>query len=176
MTQTTTATPGGATPGGATPADVTPGRIFLVVIDDSVELSVALAYACRRARHSGGRVALLYVMEPTEFQNWRMVEDLMREERRLEAEQRLQRHAKEVHRLAGTVPVLYLREGERREQLLRLIDEDRSISILVLAASSGPEGPGPLISYLATAGYTRLRIPVTIVPGTLSQADIEAVS
>ena len=151
-------------------------RIFLVVIDESVELSVALTYACRRARRCGGRVALLYVMEPTGFQGWRTVEERMREERRVEAEQVLQRHAKDVHRRTGTLPVLYLREGDRRDELLSLIDEDRSISILVLAAGTGPEGPGPLITYLAAAGVNKLRIPLTIVPGTLSEAEIEAVS
>lgn len=155
--------------------DDTP-RIFLVVIDGSVELSVALTYACRRARACGGRVALLYVMEPTEFQGWRAVEERMREERRVEAEQVLQRHAKEVHRRTGALPVLYLREGERAEELLRLIEEDPSISILVLAAGTGPEGPGPLVTYLASSGLNKLRIPVTIVPGGLSDERIEAVS
>ena len=42
-------------------------RIFLVVVDDSEELNIALTYACLRARNSGGRVALLYVIEPTDF-------------------------------------------------------------------------------------------------------------
>ncbi len=164
---------GEETVGQGTAASV---RIFLVVVDGSAELSLALTYACRRARHSGGRVALLVVMEPTEFQNWRAVEDLMREERRTEAEQMLQRYAKEVHRRTGTLPVLYLREGERSEELLRLIDEDRSISILVLAAGAGPEGPGPLISALVSSGFNRLRIPLTIVPGTLTEEQISAVS
>jgi len=157
-------------------APAVPVRIFLVVVDESAELSVALAYACLRARRCGGRVALLYVTEPTEFQSWRAVEDLMREERRVEAELTLQRHAKEVNRRTGILPVLYLREGERREELLRLIDEDPSISVLVLAASTGPEGPGPLITYLASAGVNRLRIPLTIVPGTLTEEQIAAVS
>ncbi|MEI8394950.1 MAG: universal stress protein [Rhodospirillaceae bacterium] len=153
-----------------------PERIFLVVVDESAELSVALSYACGRARHCGGRVALLHVIEPTEFQNWRAVEDLMREERRTAGELLLQRYAKEVNLRSGTLPSLYVREGERPEELMRLIDEDRSISILVLAAGTGPEGPGPLITYLAGSGFNRLRIPVTIVPGTLTDAEIEAIS
>ena len=164
------------TTGAARCAPALPVRIFLVVVDESAEQSVALTYACLRARRCGGRVALLHVMEPTEFQNWRAVEDLMREERRIEAEQTLQRHAKEVNRRTGILPVLYLREGERREELLRLIDEDPSISVLVLAAGTGPEGPGPLISYLASVGVNRLRVPMTIVPGTLTEEQIAAVS
>ena len=43
---------------------------------------VALHYAARRAAHTGGRLALLYVVEPTELQHWLAVEELAREERR----------------------------------------------------------------------------------------------
>ena len=68
-----------------TPASAKQQRIFLVVVDDSEELNIALAYACLRARNSGGRVALLYVIEPSDFQHWIAVEDIMREERRSEA-------------------------------------------------------------------------------------------
>ena len=152
-----------------------PVRLFLVVADDSPEFPIALAYACRRAAKVDGRVALHHVMEPVEFQSWRAVEDTMREERRLDGEQQLQRHAKEVIRLTGTLPVFYLREGARRDELLALLEEDRSITVLVLAAASGPEGPGPLLSHFATSGYARLRIPLTVVPGGLSEEELEAV-
>ena len=63
-----------------------PVRIFLVVVDDSPELKVALRYACLRARKSGGKVALLTVLEKGEMQHWLAVENLIREEQRAEAE------------------------------------------------------------------------------------------
>src|SRR3546814_5655850 len=50
---------------------------------------------------SGGKVAMLYVVEPSEFQHWMSVGDLMREEARTEAEQVLQRLAAEVNELTG---------------------------------------------------------------------------
>lgn len=151
-------------------------RIFLVVLDESTELGVALRYACYRALHTGGRVALLYVTEPTELQHWMAVEDIMREERRMEAEQALQRHAKLVNEITGTMPVLYLREGDRRDELLALMAEEPSVSILVLAAGTGPEGPGPLVSYLTGKGVNKLRIPLTVVPGDLSEERLRAVT
>lgn len=63
----------------STPA---PDRVFLVVADDSAELEVALRYACRRARKTRGRVALLAVVEPGDYQHWMAVGDLMKEEAR----------------------------------------------------------------------------------------------
>jgi hypothetical protein len=151
-------------------------RIFLVVLDETAEMDVALKYASYRARNTGGRVALLAVTETTDFEHWMAVEDIMREERRAEAEQALQRHARVVNELTGTMPGLYVREGDRREELLRLIEEEPSISILVLGAGTGPEGPGPLVSYLTGKGLSKLDIPVTVVPGTLTEEQLRAVT
>lgn len=153
-----------------------PQRIFLVVVDDSEEMPVALRYAALRARHTGGRVAMLYVIEPSDLQHWMAVESLMREERREEAEQLLNKLSQEVLELSGSHPVVYIREGRRRDELLKMLDEEPSISILVLAAGTGPEGPGPLVSYLAGKAAARLRIPITIVPGGLSIRDLDALS
>jgi len=152
------------------------GRIFLVVVDDSEEMRVALRFACRRARHTDGRVALLYVIEPTEFQHFMGVGDLLREEARQRAEQYVQTIAGKVKEISGRLPVVYLREGDRRDELLRLIQEEPSISILVLAASVQGSSPGPLISALTGKFVSRLRIPVTVVPGTLSEQAIDAIS
>jgi hypothetical protein len=151
-------------------------RIFLVVVDESPEMPVALYYASRRAQRTGGRVALLRVIPPHEGHGLASVEALMREEAQQEAEQLLQRLAKTVVDETGKVPVIYIREGSARDELMDLVTHDPSISILVLAAGTGPEGPGPLISFLASKGLAKLRIPVTIVPGSLTHEQVDAIS
>ena len=157
-------------------AKETGDRVFLVIVDDTQEMEVALRFACRRASNSGGRVALLYVIEPTDFQHWMAVGDLMREEARNEGEQLLQRLAAMVNEITGHVPVLHVREGTRRDELLQLIDEDPSISILVLGASVEKRGPGPLVEALTGKLVGKLRVPVTIVPGNLSDEDIDSIA
>ena len=147
-------------------------RIFLVVADDTPELKPALHYACLRARRTAGRVALLAVIEPGDSQQWMAVENLMREEKRADAEALLLRMAEEVHSLSGQAAVFYLREGMVQDELLKLIEEDNSISILVLGAATGPEGPGPVVTHLVNKVAGRLRVPVTIVPGSLDDAQI----
>jgi nucleotide-binding universal stress UspA family protein len=151
-------------------------RVFLVVVDESKELQTALHYAARRAAHTGGRLALLYVIEPSELQHWISIENLAREERREEAEQLMQQLCEQIAPITGTIPIVYIREGHRRDQLLALIAEEPSISILVLAAGTGPEGPGPLVTYLTGKPVARLRIPITIVPGGLTLEQLDAVS
>ena len=150
-------------------------RIFLVVVDETEEMKNALHFACRRALHTGGRVALFYTIEPAEFQHWLGVERVMQEEAREQAEQALQALAAEVHKRTGKMPVLYLREGRRRDELMALIEEEPGISLLVLGMASGREGPGPLVTYLVSQGG-QIRLPIALVPGALSETEIDAVT
>ena len=92
-------------------------RIFLVVVDETEEMKAALRFACRRALHTGGRVALFYAIEPPEFQHWQGVERMMQEEARQHAEEMLQALAAKVQADTGKMPILYLREGRRRDEL-----------------------------------------------------------
>ncbi|MFT5540449.1 MAG: hypothetical protein ACI82H_001980, partial [Alphaproteobacteria bacterium] len=95
-------------------------------------------------------------------------------ERRQEAEALLQNVSVEVQELSGQTPIFFLREGKLHEELLQLIAENKEISILVLAAGTDNRGPGPLVSQLAGKQAGTLPIPITIVPGNLSDAEIDA--
>ena len=159
-----------------TTAGGTEERVFLVVVDDSEEMKVALHFACRRAKTSGGRIALLHVQEPAEFQHFLAVGEIMREEKREEAEELMQSLSAEVIEWSGKMPSFYLREGDRSDELVKLLDEEPTISILVLGASVERGGPGPLIDYLLNRGASQLRVPVTIVPGSLSDEAIIAIT
>ncbi len=145
-------------------------RKFLVVIDKTPECRVALRFAARRAQHTGGRVTLLCVAQPADFQQWRGVEEIMKDEARQDAESLIYGAAKTVNELAGIIPELVIGDGRPTEALLDLIKSDSDISILVLAASMAKEGPGPLVALFASGVQA---IPVTIVPGNLTEAQID---
>jgi nucleotide-binding universal stress UspA family protein len=151
------------------------GRTFLCVVDETEELHQALRYACRRARATGGRVALLYVIEPVEYQHWMAVGHLMAEERREQAEEMLQVVASVVQKLSGRTPVVFIREGVLTEQLTHLIDTEHDLSILVLGAAPRSEQAGRVIAHVIKR-IGRLPIPVTIVPGGLTDEQIDAIS
>tara|TARA_B100000029_G_scaffold267289_1_gene263033 strand:- start:216 stop:737 length:522 start_codon:yes stop_codon:yes gene_type:complete len=151
-------------------------RIFLVVVDATEEMSVALRFACRRASNTGGRVALLYVLEPADFQHWMAVEEKMREERREEAERTLSELGADVNALTGRMPILYLREGTASDLIAELIEEEPDISILVLGAGTGKKGPGPLVSSLAGKLSGKFPVPITVVPGNLTLDQIDALT
>ena len=157
----------------SSPATSRAPRKFLVVIDKTKECRVALRFATRRAQHTGGRVTLMCAATPPDFQQWRGVEEIMRDEAYAEAETLVQDAAKVVNDLAGIVPELVIRYGLTTECLSQLLKEDPDISILVLASGIAKEGPGPLVSMFGTAVQA---IPVTIVPGNFTDEQIDALA
>jgi len=148
-------------------------RKFLVVVDKSPEAGVALRFATRRAQHTGGRVTLLCAAQPPDFQQWRGVEEIMKDEARADAEEMIYAAAKTVNELSGILPELVIDYGLVTDCLLKLLKEDPDISILVLASGAGKEGPGPLVSMFGTAVQS---IPVTIVPGNFTDAQVDALA
>ena len=145
-------------------------RKFLVVVDKTPECRVALRFAARRAQHTGGRVSLLCVAEPPDFQQWKGVEEIMVDEARETAENLIYEAAKNVNELAGLLPELLIEQGDAVHCLKDLIARDKDISILVLASGTSKEGPGPLVSLFAGGVQN---IPVTIVPGNLNDDAVD---
>lgn len=151
-------------------------RVFLVVVDDSQERHIALRYACLRARNGGGRVALLRVIEAEGTVEWAGVGAMLQEERREEAEKLLSALAAEVQEITGGMPILLIREGDPRDALLELLEEDPRLSILILASAANGSGPGPLITAMTGRYAPRLRVPMTIVPGNLDDTELDRVT
>ena len=149
-------------------------RKFLVVVDKTPECKVAIRFATRRALATGGRVTLLCVAQAPEIQQWRGVEEIMKDEAHQEAEALIYAAAKTVNELSGIVCELVIAEGRPIEALRSLLTSDPEISILVLATSTAKEGPGPLVS-TAVSG-SAYPIPVTIVPGNLTDSDIDSLA
>jgi len=148
----------------------------LVIVDDTAEWDRAVYYASRWALRAGGGVVMLRIIE-TEDQNqqWLGVAEVMRAEAHEEADAALDRAAGRASAIAAITPERVIREGDPTEQILDVIDKDSDIAVLVLAANPGPEGPGPLITLIAGA-VGSFPIPVTIIPGDLSDRDIDALS
>ena len=151
-------------------------RKLLVVIDDTPECLRALSYASRRAEHTGGALALLFVIQPGEPQQWLGVEDIMRAEAMEEAQATLARFAAKVRDFSNIDPEMVIREGNRAEEIRNLIEADEDIAILVLAAGESSEGPGPLVTAIAAKGAGTFPVPITIVPATLSDEQLDAIA
>jgi nucleotide-binding universal stress UspA family protein len=149
---------------------------FLVVIDDTQECDRAVYFASRRAARTNANVIMLRVIETHDHgQQWLGVAGIMRAEAHEEANARLDKQAGWANGVAGITPECVVREGDMAQEILNLIDADEDISALVLAAGTGSDGPGPLVAAIGrTAGD--YPIPVAIVPGHLTDEELDALS
>lgn len=149
-------------------------RKFLVVIDETDECDRAVTFAAHRVLRTGGTVVLLSIIGNDEFQHWLGVRDVLRAEGLEQAEELLEQRARHIREIGDIIVEKIVGEGRKAEQIEKLIADDKQIAILVLASGTSAEGPGPLVSAFAGKGSKALPIPVTIVPGNLSNEDIIA--
>ncbi|MDB5507138.1 MAG: universal stress protein [Devosia sp.] len=149
-------------------------RKFLVIIDDTPECDRAVTFAAYRVKRTGGTVVMMSVIDTGEFEQYMGVGEVMRAEARDEAERNLDARIARINSI-GTIRIeTVIREGDGPTEIDTLIREDSGIAILALAAGTGPEGPGSLVTHFATRANT-LPVLLTIVPGSMTDEQIIAV-
>lgn len=148
-------------------------RKFLVVIDETEECERALTFAAWRVKRTGGTVVLMSVVPKPEFIGLG-VEDVLRAEAVEEAERNLDLRLARIRDIGDVRAESVICEGNAPEQIEGVIDRDHDIAILVLAASKSPDGPGPLVTHFAARANV-LPIPLTIVPGRMSDEEVIAI-
>ena len=154
-------------------------RKFLVILDESDESESALFFSASRIQHSSGSLVLLYVIQPQDYQHWMGVKQMQLEEETTKAKAlfRLCRRKLNTVGFEAVTSEEIIREGKVAEEIVKLIDEDSDIAILVLGAATDAKGPGPLVSSLAAGKLAgNFPIPVTIVPGYLTLDEIKALA
>ena len=98
------------------------------------------------------------------------------EAERIAKQMHVKSDATKVRENVGIEPEPVIREGKPTEEIHKLIEEDQDIAILVLAAGESTEGPGPLVTHFAGSIAGRLPCPLIIVPGGLSEEEIDRLS
>ncbi len=148
----------------------------LVLVDDTPECACAVYYASRWAVRAGGDVVMLRVIEIGDLnQQWLGVATIMRAEAEEGANAALDRASGQAYAVAAITPQRVIREGEANAQILKVIADDADICMLVLAAGTGAEGPGPIITSLVKSAGN-FPIPLVVVPGGLSDDELDALS
>ena len=148
---------------------------FLLCVNDSQHSLVALRFVCMMARRQNRPIQLLHVVEPVD-PTFRAVAAKMREEKRQAAEKLLDRCAQDANALANIRPVLTVREGSVAEEIISTIEEDHTISMLVVATSHDSPTRDVLLPALTSQVGNRLLIPMLVIPGTLTEQQIEELS
>ncbi len=149
---------------------------YLIVIDESEECDRAIYFAAKRCARISASIVMLAVTDVEGFDQWLGVGDVMKEEAREEAEHVLEAAAARCRAISGLEAERVIMNGPKADTIASLINEDRDIIFLVLAASASSEGPGPLVSMLAGKAAGTFPVPVVIVPGDLTDEQIDSLA
>ena len=153
-------------------------RYILVIADESPEMEIAIEYACARSKKTSRKIIIATFIEPIDVLTTQGVTEIMKNEAREEAEKLLQKASGLVKSKTGDIPALVIREGETISELKKLIEEEKNINVLVLAAKSDPKDRDSnyIINSLLSQEITNMRVPVMIVPGNFSKEHIALIS
>lgn len=145
---------------------------FLVIADDTPEFKKVLRLAALRAERVGGTLVMLRILQPSEFQHWMAVKNIMEEEALQEAQEMMDQFALEVKQLSGLDCEQVLRKGEPGDVITQYIEEDKDIHLLVLGANVDGD-PGPLVKAFREELLNVLHMPVLVVPGNMTDKEID---
>ncbi|MFM5955005.1 MAG: universal stress protein [Novosphingobium sp.] len=149
-------------------------RVYLVIMDETDEAGLALRFAARRAARTGGQVHLLALVPRQEFVAFGGIQATIEEEARARAEALVTSAAGSLLSEGGTAPAIAVRQGEGVSVIREYLAEHPEVSALVLGAASNG-GPGPLVTHFSgMAG--QLPCPVYVIPGGMSDTDLERLS
>jgi nucleotide-binding universal stress UspA family protein len=149
-------------------------RVYLVVIDESQEAHSALRFAARRAHDTNGAVHILALVPRQAFSAFGAVQATIEQEALDRAEVMANSAAGELIAQGEQMPQITVREGDGNAVINDYLREHPEVAALVLGAAA--EGnPGPLVTHFSACAGS-LPCPLFIVPGGLSDAEIDQVS
>ena len=149
-------------------------RVYLVIIDETQEAHGALRFAARRAIDTGGAVHILALVPKQSFNAFGGIQATIEEEARDRAEVMANSAAGELINENGLIPQIAVREGDGQKVINEYLAEHPEVAALVLGAAA--EGaPGPLVTHFS-AGAGALPCPLFLVPGGLSEEEIDRIS
>ncbi|GGD93832.1 universal stress protein [Tsuneonella deserti] len=149
-------------------------RVYLVIIDETEEAARALRFASRRAMKTGGAVHILALVPRESFNAFGAVQATIEQEALDRAEMVASSAAGSIFAESGKMPVITVRAGDAQGVIRDYLAEHPEVGALVLGAA-GEGSPGPLVTHFSSH-VGALPCPLFIVPGGLSDEDIDRVS
>ena len=143
---------------------------FLAVFDGTDECKSAVRYASRRAQINSADLLIVATIDTVEFTYWLNVNSKMIDNIEKESREMLSDLSKEIHSYSDINCDYIIEHGSKLEVVKKLIDDDQSISLLILASNKKDKKPGILVETISGIGYS---IPVVVLPGNLNDDSID---
>lgn len=142
---------------------------YLLVLDKTQELTDSLEYLASYIKFYDAQIALLCVADPAQesgsgwFMPWFNVGERVNQARKVEAQDYLNSVAAkfQAHKIETKS---HLADGSTIDAVKDIVEQDRTITNLLLISGENSNDPGPLVSYFTRKGLDEIGIPVTVLP------------
>jgi nucleotide-binding universal stress UspA family protein len=149
---------------------------YLVCVNEEDYSKVAVKFASQLAKNTGASLLILHVMEPMDYQTLGSVAEKMKQERALDAEALLTSLAQEVDESVAIKPALMIREGLIENEIVKVIEEDTNVHMLIVGSASEGNAKSKTLPPLAAQVGRKLYIPMLIIPGNMTEQQITALT
>ena len=148
---------------------------LLLCIEDSQHSRIALKFAACKAKNLGFTLEMIHVINPSEYNTNTLFGggEKIRDERRVEVEKIMKVFAAEVQKLYTFTPSYIIKEGVLGEEIVKAISSDGNFSMLILGKAAQELKSKDIISQLTSELALKIMIPMIIVPGNLTDQQIE---
>ncbi|GGD46877.1 universal stress protein [Croceicoccus pelagius] len=150
-------------------------RVYLVIMDETPEARVALRFASRRAAKTGGTVHIIALVPKQQFVAFGGVQATIESEAKSRAEVLVMAAAGSLLQESGRMPTISVKVGDGAKVVQEYLVEHGNIAALVLGAAADG-APGPLVAHFAGSRAGQLPCPLMIVPGSLTEEEVDALS
>ena len=145
-------------------------EVFLAVFDGTDECKSAVRYASRRAKLNNASLLIVATVDTAEFSYWLSVNNTMIDNVEKESKDMLNDLSREIQSYSDVQFDYIIEHGSKLDVVKRLIENDKSISLMILASNIKDKNPGILVETISGAGYA---IPVVVLPGNLNDDSID---
>jgi len=148
-------------------------RKYLVCVDGRDECKIALRLACMKAAKRGGKVSMLHIVPPADFQTLGAIADKMREERISDGKALLISLCAEAENNFELTPETILLEGSAGDKIVEAAMNNPDVIMIALGvAPQHHTGRGKLTAWLVGQLGGALLVPVLLVPNNLTDQQL----
>jgi len=143
-------------------------EFLLVYVDESNEFLEAMMHACNIAKNENLGIILLFIIESENFRHWKGVESIMKEEKKDEAKEVLDKYITLIKDKYKIQVKSFIKTGKKLEVLIKIMDNKKlRVKNLVLGLAMDKIENNKIISSLTGVSRKKLTLPIIIVPGKI---------
>lgn len=150
---------------------------LLVCVSQSEHCLAALKFASLKAKKTDSLIEVLTVIDTTgKDYSLFSVGEVIQKEKLEKSETYIKDISSKVYEWSGITPIINIKMGYVSDEIANVIENDKTISLVVIGSSPESHSKGKLITYLTEKIYSQLFIPLIIIPNSLTDLQIEKIT